>query len=141
MTHRKCFCEYDVANMSVRHGPKCPYAEIPLEHSVLDAVQAQIDGEPIFEFNKLDPRLKAMTDEFFERFGRTYQQIARERQAKESEEINFGFYVDGYTLQSTEIVGEIRVISYCGKTTTFPSKQLVAFLERRLSPPNILPEN
>lgn len=135
--------------MRVLHKPTCPYAGIPLDHSILDAapvpeaVQAQMDGEPIFEKfepNKLDPRLREIIDEYFEKFGRAYAQVEREENAKSAEETNFGFYVDGYTLQSTETIGEIRITSYDGKTVTIPSKQLVAFCERRLSPPNH-PEN
>lgn len=145
MNYRQCFCEYDVSIMDVRHKPGCPFQGEKLEYAVLgEAVKAQIEGAPIFEKfepNKLDPRLREIVDEYFEKFGRAYAQVEREENAKSSEETNFGFYVDGYTLQSTEVVGEIRVTSYDGKTAKFPSKQLVAFLERRLSPPNITPEN
>lgn len=53
-------------------------------------------------------------------------------------EANFGFYVDGWTLRSTENVGEVYAVRMDdGAHTTFNSASLVAFLARRLDLPVI----
>lgn len=54
-------------------------------------------------------------------------------------ESNFAFYVDGYTLKGTEIIGEVLATHPDGRTLVLRSRQLTDFLERRLNP-NILPE-
>lgn len=48
-------------------------------------------------------------------------------------EANFALYVDGWTLGSTDKIGEILCTASDGRTLTIPSKQLTAFLERRIS--------
>ncbi len=51
-------------------------------------------------------------------------------------EANFGFYVDGWTLKSTENVGEVLAIRMDdGANVTFNSASLVQFLARRLNVP------
>ena len=49
-------------------------------------------------------------------------------------ESTFDLYVDGYTLRSTETVGEMSVTSPEGDQTIIQTKQLTAFLDRRMSP-------
>lgn len=46
----------------------------------------------------------------------------------------FGFYVDGYTLASTDEIGEVTLTSYDGRTCVVKSSALVAWIERRLTP-------
>lgn len=65
--------------------------------------------------------------------GGTYKKIT------ETVETNFGFYVDGFTLNSNDTIGEILVTGPQGNTVTVKSSVLTGFLERRLSPPNIMP--
>lgn len=44
----------------------------------------------------------------------------------------FGFYIDGYTLASTENIGEVRLTSYDGRTCIVKSAALTEWVERRL---------
>lgn len=53
--------------------------------------------------------------------------------AVEANEANFGFYVDGYCLASTDQVGEILVTAPDGRAAIIRSDIFTAFLERRLS--------
>ena len=47
-------------------------------------------------------------------------------------ESNFGFYVDGYTLASTETVGEIRLTGPDGNMCIVKSRSLTDWIKRRL---------
>lgn len=47
-------------------------------------------------------------------------------------EANFSLYVDGWTMGSTNTIGEILCTAPDGRTVTVPSKALTAFLARRL---------
>lgn len=49
-------------------------------------------------------------------------------------ETTFQFYVDGYTLQSTDNIGEVVITDYTGLSVTIKSKSLTDFFERRLRP-------
>lgn len=53
--------------------------------------------------------------------------------AVEANEANFGFYVDGYCLASTDNIGEILVTAPDGRAAIIRSDIFTAFLERRLS--------
>lgn len=53
----------------------------------------------------------------------------------DAEETNFQFYVDGYTLASTDVIGEILATAPDGKTAVLKSKSLTDFLDRRLALP------
>lgn len=161
-----CRCPYDFSEMRTNHEPPCELAIPDAKFVVgdLPAIRAQIEGEPLPAVEFVDIRTpfeKGLSElinshsmehntpdfllaEFLEivRHAFTNTTDKRDRWKNDNATVaNFGFYVDGFTLHSTDIVGEIRVVSFDGKETTFPSRQLVAFLERRLSPPNIMPEN
>lgn len=102
-----------------------------------EIIQAQVDGEPLeFAVKSTNERLERMVRNFMEIYDHAYTQAKNEK----TEETNFGFYVDGYTLDGTAIVGEIMVTAMDGRSALIKSSSLVAFLERRLSP-NVFPED
>lgn len=70
--------------------------------------------------------LKHMVDEREKWFGRGT--------GIETIEATFDLYVDGYTIRSTGTVGEMLVTSPEGLSATIQTKQLTAFLDRRLTP-------
>jgi hypothetical protein len=105
-----------------------------------EIVQAQIDGEDIFVLGRQQeiPSVSARVGDFVVSAnlngGLTISPSTADEKA------NFDFYVDGYTLKSTDTIGEILVTSYDGKNVVIKSSQLTAFLERRLTPANVPPE-
>lgn len=136
-------------------------------HPDEDLIDAQIHGEPIDDLviaREPLPDLERDLAEVLNRYSaegmlggntpdfvlanllvenlKTFGVASRARDAfkAKDEQSNFGFYVDGYTMAETGTIGEVRVTSYDGRTGVFPSKMLTAFLERRLTPPNVLPE-
>lgn len=155
-----CHCPYDFANMRTNHEPPCELATV--EHA--PEVMAQIEGQPLapVEFvetrNSFEQELSRLVNfhsmeqntpdfllaEFLAKARVLFVETTEKRDRWKNDNAtvaNFGFYVDGFTLHSTDSIEEIRVVSFDGRETLFPTKQLVAFLERRLSPPNIMPEN
>jgi hypothetical protein len=155
VTEAICLCPYDFNYMRTAHFPDCPV----LRDNPNALVNAQIAGEPLpVEFVAPPAPIitdadKKTADEIFlagiRQMGKTPDDgwllsiLAKHRtkNVDNAPETNFGFYVDGFTLHSTDNVEEIRAVAFDGRETTFPTKQLVAFLDRRLSPPNINPEN
>lgn len=132
---RVCGCSFDAFAGKQTHRSDCPYAPAKLEDAAI--VQAQIDGDPLVIREKAhDQRLEKMVREFMEIFDHAYNQTKNESR----EDANFGFYVDGYTLTGTPIIGEILVTAMDGRSTIIKSASLVAFLERRLSP-NVFSED
>jgi len=124
-----------------------------------EMVEAQMAGEPIFEESRgtFEQELSRLVNihsaevntpdfllaRFLEGARRLFVETTdtRDRWKHDNSSENFGFYVDGYTLKGTDTIGEILVTAYDGRTITMKSAALVAFLERRLTPPNINTEN
>ena len=156
-----CRCPYDFNHMRTVHDANCPVVMTD-QNAMVRALEisAQIEGEPIF-VDIRTPFEKGLSElinshsmehntpdfllaEFLEIVRHAFTNITDKRDRWKNDNAivaNFGFYVDGFTLHSTDNVEEIRVVAFDGRETTFPTKQLVAFLDRRLSPPNIMPEN
>jgi len=109
-------------------------------------VQAQIDGEPLefaekrteFVSVRLDQLMsvRAVLNEAIGKYDGALEMVQR---GAPDPETNFGFYVDGYNMTGTAVIGEILVTAMDGRSTLLKSAALVAFLERRLSP-NVFPE-
>jgi len=139
----KCLpgCGYNFHLAEVDHVPGCPNAE-----KKPDLVQAQIDGvEFMHPEEKMElvsvplQKLLNFRDEMNEaiaKFDGALELVPR----GENGETNFGFYVDGYTMKGTPIIGEFLVTAMDGRTFLLKSSSLVAFLERRLEP-NVFPED
>lgn len=58
--------------------------------------------------------------------------LAQYDEKSEITETNFDFYVDGYTLASTETVGEIRLTGPDGNMCIVKSRSLTDWIKRRL---------
>lgn len=58
--------------------------------------------------------------------------LAQYDEKSEITETNFDFYVDGYTLASTDKIGEVRLTDNNGRSVVVPSQSLVNWIERRL---------
>ena len=112
----------------------------PIENPADAIVQAQIDGEPIFELTakeeisfmpEPDESAEDMANIILSRV-RRLASLASNAELGPIETNGAGFYVDGYTLASTDTVGEIAVRRYDSpKTVILKSSQLTAFLDRR----------
>lgn len=160
-----CRCPYDFNHMRTVHDGNCPAVmQDPNAMVYVPEVLAQIEGKPLPAVEFVETRLafeqelSALVNyhgmeqntpdfllaEYLEKCRKLFVETTEKRDRWKNDNAivaNFGFYVDGFTLHSTDNVGEIRVVAFDGRETIFPTKQLVAFLDRRLSPPNIMPEN
>lgn len=58
--------------------------------------------------------------------------LAQYDEKSEITETNFDFYVDGFTLASTDKIGEVRLTDYAGRTCIVKSRSLTDWIERRL---------
>lgn len=127
-----------------------------------DLVQSQIDGDPLvfveregrssfekdlshmincYSMEKNTPDF--LLAKFMEKSRQLFVEISDERDRWRNENpaiSNFGFYVDGFTLNGTDTIGEVSVTAMDGRTCIIKSSSLVAFLERRLEP-NVFPED
>lgn len=86
----------------------------PIE-SPADVIQRQIDGDPLDDILDL-----------------TASHIISTGPAMGTVEANFEFYVDGYTLKSTDTVGEILATAPGGEQMVITSRSLTNFIERRM---------
>lgn len=112
-----------------------------------EIIQAQVEGDPLefverraeFVSVRLDQLLavRSTLNEAIAKYDGALEMIPR---GAGEGDANFGFYVDGYTLNGTAIIGEIMVTAMDGRSVLIKSSSLVAFLERRLSP-NVFPED
>lgn len=113
-----------------------------MDHEI---VRAQIEGVEIAPAKPVEfvsvplptmIRLRSDINEAISKFDGALELVA----PGENGEANFGFYVDGYTLRGTPVIGEILVTSADGRQCLLKSSSLTAFLERRLEP-NVFPED
>jgi hypothetical protein len=112
----------------------------PIESPADAIVQAQIDGEPIFEMTtkeeisfmpEPDESAEDMANIILSRV-RRLASLASNAEKGPMETNGAGFYVDGYTLASTTNVGEIAVRRMdSDKVVILKSSQLTGFLDRR----------
>lgn len=117
-------------NFSARQG--MPYT--PFENSLVKLLNSEsVDaacGVPDFllaQFvSDMLVNVKHMTDEREKWFGRG--------PGFTTLEANFDLYVDGYTIKSTGVIGEMLITSPEGLSAVIPTKKLTAFLDRRLTP-------
>lgn len=143
-----CGASFSLMNQTVEHKPDCP-------------ILAQINGEPLHEVFELTEDMEASADitfsgelarvintfskendnntpdfilaEFLEAVLLCYSNTVTKRgNWLQPVETNFAFYVDGYTMNSTDTIGEILATTPDGKTKIIPSSQLTAFLDRRM---------
>lgn len=70
-------------------------------------------------------------------FGDATRERDRLKGSEDPEATTFGFYVDGYSVHSTDTIGEVRVVRYDGKEATIKSKSLTDYFDRRIDPPNV----
>lgn len=87
----------------------------------LELIEAQKAGEDICGRTPLEKVRDALDGVF-----------AVVRDMQDMTETNFDFYVDGFTLASTETVGEIRLTDYAGRTCIVKSRSLTDWIQRRL---------
>lgn len=140
-----CVCPYDAVAGDVSHLGGCIFS-VPKPEGA-DIVQKQIDGDPLviqekrgeFVSVRLDQLLavREMLNEAISKYDGALEMIPR---GAGEGDANFGFYVDGYTLTGTPVIGEILVTAMDGRSALLKSASLVAFLERRISP-NVFPED
>lgn len=109
-----------------------------------DLIQAQIDGVEFVQKERKEfvcvslQAILNMRDELNEAVSKFDGALALVTPGQE--ETNFGFYVDGYTLKGTDVIGEVLVTAMDGRSCVIKSSSLVAFFERRLDP-NVYPED
>lgn len=70
-------------------------------------------------------------------FGAAVQERERLASRENADGTTFGFYVDGYSVHSTDTIGEVRVVRYDGKEAVIKSKSLTDYFDRRIDPPNV----
>lgn len=70
-------------------------------------------------------------------FGDAVRERDRVKTTGPIEATTFGFYVDGYSVHSTDTIGEVRVVRYDGKEAVIKSKSLTDYFDRRIDPPNV----
>jgi hypothetical protein len=105
-----------------------------------NAIQAQIDGEPLGEDTTVVPMLGqvAVSRAGLEDMHRSCSEIVAAMAdalgitEEAPVEANFGFYVDGYTMRSTPNIGEVTIIGPDGRMGIVKSSVITQFLERRL---------
>lgn len=99
----------------------------------MEIIEKQKLGEDIFSPGFMSVRVDEMVkmrDTLNEAIGKYDGSLELVRNVDETN--GFGFYVDGYTLASTDKVGEIKLTSYDGRTRVVPSRGLAEWIERRL---------
>jgi len=143
-----CGASLNLQTRIVEHKPDC-------------VIVAQINGDPVPEIYELTPEMELDATSFESELARLVNRHSMERGAgntpdfilagflnavlhaysgalslrdhwSQSIESNFSFYIDGYTLNGTDTVGEILVTAPDGKTKIVSSSAFTAFLARRI---------